>query len=327
MKRVLRQTVVIFSMLLATGFLSAESFRVRKVVPVELSGDSLEEKSVSIGINDAISVNLPEDMTYVEGIELKIQIPSAVADWRDSVAMSIYDGLTPAPSSSQIDYAGTRIFVTPLPSRLTWIVQVPLTEKNSIKDSNYISKIGVIPETKGGKVFFRFQPAMKGVPDSTYEAQLAVAVKPVLINKGALKVSVKAPDNDAPAYEILVDDEPVKFIKGKVLLSKGNHNINLQAEEYRSEVRTVYIEQAKTTSIDFVLKSLAPTVTVTAPSNAAVYFDGVKFDQLGKEVVVSEGQHNVRCVVGGYEVVRALDVHKGKSYSVNLTIDLEVSEE
>lgn len=327
MKRVFKHSVIFLFLLFAVPVLHGETFRVSKVVSVPLSGDSLDEKTVDIGINDALVVSLPEDMTYVEGFELKIQIPAAVADWRDSVAMSIYDGISPLPSSSKIDYSGTKIFVTPLPSRLNWIVQIPLKQKNSLKDSNYISKVNVIPETAGGNVFIRFQPAMKGVPDSTYEASLHIAVKPVLINKGKLKLSVSAPDKKVSDYEVMIDDKPCQLSNGTVLLEKGNHSICVQAEDYRNEIRNVYIEQAKTAAINIELKSLAPTLVVNAPANAIVYFDGARFDQVGKEVVIEEGQHTVRFVVGGYEVVRSVDVQKGKSYTANLMIDLEISEE
>ena len=325
MKRVLRHSV--FSLLLYSAvLLHAENFRVSRLHAVELSGNSIEEKSIEIGINDSVAVFMPEDMTYVEGFELKIQIPQVVADWRDCVAMSVYDSVSPSPSEVKIDYSGTRVYVSPLPSKLNWIVQIPLKEKNFIKDSSYISKLNVVPDISDGNVFIRFQPAMKGVPDSTYESSLHVSVKPVLINKGKIKLSVQAPEKKSVEYELLIDDKPVKPVNDTVLLEKGSHSICVQTEDYRNEIRNVVVEQARTTPVSFVLKSLAPTLVVNAPANALVYVDGVRFEKLGKEVVIEEGQHNIRFNVGGYEVVRTLDVSKGKSYSANLMIDLEISE-
>lgn len=168
---------------------------------------------------------------------------------------------------------------------------------------------------------------MKGVPDETYDAKFNVAVKPVLMNKGTLKLEVFSPDGQNASYEVFIDDAPVALLNGKVLLDSGKHNLNVQSEEFRNEMRTVYIEQAKTSEIQINLKSLAPTLIVTAPENSDVFIDDEKVDSFGTEFVVSEGEHIVKCQLGGYEIVRSLSIEKGKSYSVNLAVDLEISEE
>lgn len=318
----------LFSFLLIFGgFGFSETFRVRKVCPVNLPGDSLDEQCAVLGINDSLAVFMPDDMTYIEGFELKVKIPQIVADWRDSVAFSVYNGIRPRPASSVIDYSGTRIFVTPLPAKLNWIVQVPVKYNNSIKENGYVAKVDAVPDVSSGYAFIRFQPAMKGVPDEAYEAKLDVFVKPVLMNKGTLKLLVSAPKGQNSACEIFVDEAPVSLENGKILLDAGKHNVNIQSEEFRNEVRTVYIEQAKTSELQISLKSLAPTLTVSAPENSDVYIDDSKVDSFGTEFVVSEGEHIVRCQLGSYEIVRSVQVEKGKSYFVNLAVDLEISEE
>lgn len=327
MVRFFEKFIVFSFLLICCAFCWAETFRVRKLCSVSLPGDSVEEQSAVLGINDSLAVFMPEDMTYLEGFEVKIKIPQIVADWRDSVAFSVYDGIKPKPNVSSIDYSGTRIFVTPLPAKLSWIVQIPLKRHNSIKENGYIAKIDAVPDISGGYTFVRFQPAMKGVPDEIYDAKLDILVKPVLMNKGTLKLDVFAPDGQTADYEVFIDDEPLVLADGKVLLESGKHNINIQSEEFRNEVRTVYIEQAKTSEIQVNLKSLVPTLKVVAPENSDVFIDDKKVASFGTEFVVSEGEHVVKCQLGGYEIVRSLFVEKGKSYSVNLAVDLEISEE
>ena len=129
---------VIFSLL--TGVYS-ESFRVRKTHIADLSQTTLESSPVSCKIYDAFAVILPEDRTFLEGIEIKIVIPESIASWRNSVAATIYDKISPEPKPSQIDYSGTRFYVNALPGRLSWIIQVPLTKDNSIKENQYSAKI------------------------------------------------------------------------------------------------------------------------------------------------------------------------------------------
>ena len=126
--------------LFAATFLNAETFRVSKVKTVNLTNDFTTEKSTSVGINEALAIFLPEDKTFLQGLEIKMDIPSAIASWPDCVACSIYNDISPKPSESKIDYSGTRFFVSTLPGRLSWILQIPLTKNNTIKSKKVYQK-------------------------------------------------------------------------------------------------------------------------------------------------------------------------------------------
>ena len=319
--------IIIFSLLCAASPLFAETFRVRKLFPLKLTGTAQSEQTFVTGINDGIAVFLPEERSWLEGIEIKITIPEAVAAWQDSVALSLYDNITPLPSASHIDYSGTRSFVKPLPTRLSWIIQIPLSASVSFKESAYATKIGVVPDTKRSFVFVRLQPAMKGIPAETINAALKITVKPILINKGKLQVSVACPNGDASPYTIFIDGTKTDVDAKGYTLSPGVHDINIVSDFYRSEMRTVRIDQAKTTELSITLKSLAPTLLVTSPDNAAVYVDGQKCSVIGKAFEISEGEHTVRFVMGGYEIVRTINAQKGKSYTASIAVDLKISED
>lgn len=314
--------------LFAAASSAAETFRVRKVFPVTISGDASDEQTIVTGINDSIAFFLPDDMTFLEGIEVKTDIPEAVAQWRDCVACSIYTGITPKPDTSQIDYTGTRAFVSTLPSRLTWIVQIPLKKQTSLKDSAYASLLDYIPfDAKNRFVFMRFQPAMKGVPDETYNSELRITVKPLLSDKGRLRMSIRRPDKTDRQYTVFIDENEVKPQSGGYLLSSGVHDISIVSEDYRNETRTVRVDQGKTTDLEILLKSIEPTLLVTAPDTAVVYLDNEKCEITGKPFVVTEGEHKVKFLMGDYELIRSITVQKGKSYTAALTVDLKISEE
>ncbi len=306
---------------------AAESFRVRKLHSVSLAEDSADGQTLAVGINDSIAVFLPDETEYLEGIELKMLIPQSVAGWRDSVACSVYDGIAPVPSSSQIDYSGTKIYVTPLPARLSWVLQIPLTEPNSLRDSPYATKASAVPDTSKKYTFIRFQPAMKGVPEETINAELSVSVKPILINMGKLLLSVLAGDGGPERCTVLIDGTAAADGARSFLLSPGVHNLSVQSEEYRTEVRSFYIDRAKTTELSVELKSLEPTLLITAPDTAAVYIDDEPYVPDGTEFVISEGEHRLRFLIGDYEIIRTLSVRKGKSYTANLAVDLQITEE
>lgn len=329
MRDIFRKRFIVSLFLFLCAFICrAESFRTHKMSVISFEEENQSEQTVRIGINDSIGVRLPEDLTFIEGIEVKVMIPAAVSEWRDSVAFALYDNVSPLPSDSIIDYSGRRIYVKPLPSRMSWIAQIPLRAENSLKDSQYAVKTDVIPTVSSRFVFMRFLPVMKGVPEETLSAVLNVSVKPILIDKGRLVLSVNTPSKEAAPFVLLVDDKTVALSSdNSVLLSSGEHNICIQPDGYRNEVFSVYIDRARTAVYEVTLKSLSPTLSLSAPDTVEIFFDDRKVMSADGEFEISEGEHRLRFLMGSYELIRQLHAEKGKSYSVNLSVDLQITEE
>ena len=308
-------------------FLWSESFRVNKVTVTQVEQTLGYETSVEMGINDALSVSLPEDRTFIEGLELKMEIPENIAYWVDSVACSVYSDIKPNPSVKQIDYSGTRVFVQTLPGKLSWVLQIPITKDNSLKVNKYITKVDTIIEPKNNSVFIRFQPVMKGIPEETLKSIIPITIKPLLIDKGQLNIELTPPQSqeNLSLCTIYVDEKPVDKTK-KIILDTGIHNISVISEDYRNENRTVRIDQAKTTDLKIEMKSIEPTLLITAPEGTLIFFDEQECNQIGKEFVISEGEHKIKFVIGNYEITRTITAIKGKTYSANFSFDLEITE-
>ena len=316
--------------------LYAETFRVAQCHIVELTEDTSFTSTKKLGLNDALAVYLPEDRLFLEGIEFKMEIPEDMAMWRDCCGAYIYDGIKPAPKAQQIDYSGSKIFFGVVPGKLSWILQLPLTKTAQFKTNQYTKTIEAIPSAQENFVFLRLQQVMKGVPDEVMNAKITITVRPILSDKGLLKVKLTTPqsgesknDGQNENISIFIDNNPYLTADAQkgFVLGTGIHNISVISENYRTEVRKVRIDQAKTTELEIDLKSIEPIVIITAPEGATVYFDDEKFEELGKEVVITEGDHKIRCGIGDYEIVRTISVTKGRSYKVNLTVDLQISED
>lgn len=332
----------IFSFLLIVLTLScfsslyAETFRVAQCHIVELTEDTSFTATKKLGLNDSLAVYIPEERLFLEGIEFKMDIPEDMAMWRDCCGAYIYDGIRPAPKAQQIDYSGSKIFFGVVPGKLSWILQLPLTKNAQFKTNQYTKTIEAIPAAQGNFVFLRLQQIMKGVPDEVMNARITITVRPILSDKGLLRVKLSAPESPEAKnsaqnenISIFIDNNAFDSQEAQkgYMLASGIHNISVISENYRTEVRKVRIDQAKITELEILLKSIEPTLIVTAPEGATVYLDDEKFEDLGKEVVISEGDHKIRCGIGDYEVVRSLSVTKGRSYKVNLTVDLQISED
>lgn len=308
--------------------LNAESFRVGKVHEVSVAQTVDSEVIAKLGINEALAIILPPEQTFIEGLELKFEIPEAVASWMDSVACSVYANISPTPKASQIDYSGTRAYVRTLPGKLSWVLQIPIKKENSIKSDNYTTKVDTIVTPSKNIVFMRLQPVMKGVPEETLNSIIPITVKPILANKGQLSLNLVSPEENLSPCTVFIDDKiaPLPADK-KLLLDTGVHNISIISESYRNEVRTVRIDRAKTTELTVEMKSLEPTLLITAPEGTEVLLDDVKCTIFGKEFVITEGEHKIKFSFGDYEITRSINAIKGKTYTANFSLDLQIQEE
>ena len=367
-----KYTVLFFSFLmLLTVELFAEQFRVAKLHTVQLTDDVNSEAEAALELNDGLAIYLPESRVFIEGIEIKMTIPEETALWRDCCACVVYDSVNPSPKKEQIDFSGNKIFFEVLPGKLSWYLQIPLTETKQFKTNQYTTRLEKKPDLSGNYIFLRLQQVMKGVPDTVLDSVIKMSVKPILSNKGILKLNIQEPEiqtkyqakteadktdeaakktaeateqgfssdqanNNAQTednsqyeafYTVFVDDEPVQDDLDKILLNTGIHNVSVISESYRTEVRNVRIEQAKISELDILLKSIEPTLIITAPEGTQIQFDGESFSETGKEIIISEGEHKVTFIIGDYEIIRSISAIKGKTYKANLAVDLQISEE
>lgn len=338
-----RYKFLIFSLFFVFSGVSVfpEQFRIANLHTVTLTNEINSEASAVLELNDAIAIFLPEDRTFMEGLEIKMTIPEEMALWRDCSACVIYDSLNQIPSKDIIDYSGQKAFFGVIPGKLSWYLQIPFIESEKLKTNHYTTKMENIPDLSCNYIFLRLQQIMKGMPDSVLESKVTVSIKPILSNQGILALNIQ--DNslyeddfsdsgenyteNESVYSVFIDDIPQSGDLSHLLLETGIHTISVISEDYRTEVRTLRIEQAKITSLDIFLKSIEPTVFITSPEGTEIFFDEEPFLDIGSEVIVTEGEHKVKFIIGDYEIVRSITTIKGKTYKVNLAVDLQISEE
>lgn len=309
--------------LLAAGLLclKAEVFRTRKTVCLSVPASGATE-SKACGINDCVAAFLPQDTTFVQGVEITVKIPQALAAYRNTILYSLYNNVTPVPTEKGIDYSGTEIYSGLYPGQLAWTIVIPLVKGNTIKSSPYADKT-LIPDASRGFVFLRNQLAMKGVPRGVMEAEFEVSAKTVLADYGALKVAAPA---DAE-YSVFVDDKPVTANeKGLVILKPGKRNVSIVSEKFRNETRSVMIAQGEVTELSLALQSVAPAVRVRAPEGTKVYVDGEEA-KVNEALDLEAGEHIFKFNLGGYEVTKKVAIQNGKSYNISVNVDASVKEE
>ena len=201
-------------------------------------------------------------------------------------------------------------------------------KENSIKSNKYTTKVDSVVQPKNNFIFIRLQPVMKGVPEETSNAIIPITIKPILTNKGMLDLSLTSADKNTQNCSVFIDDTIADISSsGKVMLDTGIHNISIISEAYRNEVRTVRIDQAKITKLTVEMKSIEPTLLITAPEGTKILLDDQPCTEIGSEFQISEGDHKLKFSIGDYEIYRTITAIKGKTYKANFSLDLDISEE
>ena len=348
-------TVVFFSL----SAFSYENFRVHKTVIADMTDEVSPIKAV-LEVNDALVIKVPKEPVFLQGLSLEVKIPPEVAEFRDSVAYFLYTDVKPQPTENTIDYQGNRIFINTFPTRLSCNLLIPLGTSVELKETPYSTVLPPAMSNQSGYVFFRLQLVMKGTPVNIWDSSFVIDIKPILADKGALDLTVLAPElhskeltshdseqnenleNESSEvskiensiinlegtglYTLYIDNELPTYTDKKIILPTGQHHLSIVSDMYRSEVRTVVIEQAQTTKLEVILKDVTPLVEVVAPEGIQVFLDSDELHNWQEPFNVSEGNHLLRFVLGGYEKIQSFEAFNGKTYKFSLNLDVNVIE-
>lgn len=315
--------------------ISAESFKLNSLVPVDLT-DTEDIAKTQIYVNDALLVKLPENMTYISGIEVNLKIPEEIASFSNFLAYSLYSGLKPAPSEKNTDYSGKKLSAAKFSERLTLNLYIPLSEEFSIKDNPYSEIINTESKPLGRELFIRFYATSKKVPKRILDIPIEVSARTVIINKGLLNLNIK-PDTtydkfllgkDIPEKDFVlsIDETQYKSLKN-IYLPAGKHHAVITSNTYRNEIRTFIIEAAKTTDLTILLRSIEPKLQIICPEKTEIFLDNKPIEQNKESFTITQGEHIIKLVIGDYEVVKNIIAVKGHSYIVNTNIDVSVTDE
>lgn len=338
----MKKKVLVFFLIFFSFFSFAKDmFRVHETQLVEMQ-DETQSLKARLAINDMLVVKLPKTIRFLQGIALEIKIPKAVADYRDAVAFYVYKNISPIPTRKTIDYSGDRVFFNTFPGRLSYNIQIPLAKNHTIKETPYSALLPEVIDSAEGYVFFRLQLVMKGTPLAVLESEFDIEIKPVFFDKGMLSLFLTAPNPEArqfipgsqvaqevetdfsmtkKQYSLFIDEKPVELLDNSIVLQSGQHHLAIVSNHFRNEVRTFTIEQAKTTKLLIQLEANEPSLYILVPESIEVYFDEVFLSNFSKPYQIEEGEHILRFVLDGYEVIKTFNALKGKTYTITTNLD------
>jgi len=324
----MKGTHVLMAGLLLSSALSlcAESFRVRSMSLVALDSQKTEAQIVALGYNDAIAIVFPASPIFLKGVEIEVKIPQGILSYRNSMAYGLYHRVKPAPSTATIDYQGEELTFQPLPSRLSFVLQVPFMNAHGLKSGPYATVLTTVYDAKKGPLLFRLLPIMKGLPEDIETMQFPVRIKPILTEEGAFRLSLAWPGNQVKPVSVRIDESLVENAEDLVFLAPGTHHLSVVSDEFRNEVRVFTIESARITELTVPLQDTAPRLFLVAPENAVIQVDGKSVENPKNPYILEPGEHAILFKIGDYELMRQITAEKGRDYTVSMVIDINVTE-
>ncbi len=329
--RIKKLCVLFLIFLFISQFVFSESFRVRKVVTMEMT-DETANKSITLGMGEALHLILPENRVFMQGVQLKIKIPASLAEYGGAVAYSFYGDVSPNPSADIIDYNAERLLIGTFTNRLTYHLDIPLSDDLKPTTDPYTKIIQLPYDQIADDIFFRAHIVMKGIPDGLWDSSIEIEVKPILANKGLLDLSILYPpqvegSGESYPFIVFIDDDLTDFTGEPLLLSTGMHHVTVSSEFFRNEVQTFAIEKASTTNLEIQLKDIAPLLAVSAPENAKFFLNDVEYVDFSSPIKVTTGTHQLRFSIGEYEIIRTIEVLNGRTYNIDVSFDVDITEE
>lgn len=303
-----------------------DTFRVRSMSVVTLDSQKSEAQSVDLGYNDAIGIIFPKNTTFLKGVEIEIKIPQDILSYRNSMAYGFYRQIKPIPIASTIDYQGEQIALQTLPSRLSFVLQLPLQKNHNLKTGPYSTVLNYVYDVSKGPLLFRLLPIMKGLPENIESLVFAVKVKPILTDEGGFQLKILYPEDTSSPVSVRIDENLIQNPEALTVLSPGNHHLSIVSDEYRNEVRMFTIDSARVTEFTVSMQDTIPRLFLVAPENARIFVDGNPVENTKESMAVQSGEHTIRFLIGDYELTRQITVEKAKDYTVSMIIDIEVAE-
>ena len=315
--------------LLFPGFsVYSEPFRTVVESTIEVTPERPAGGSVTLGVNSSVLITLGAEARFLRGVEIQVSAPQAWIPHRNSLAMFIYNNLTPRTASGVSDMNGTRIAAEPLPARLQTIYQIPIRQNHGLRTTTSITVPAGITLPSTFPILFGFTPAIKGLSREFENLTFNVTVRPIISDEGAVRLNFRYPAQlrNRP-FTVRINDTVISNINEQIILREGEHHLVILSDDYRNESRRFVVERAKVIDLSIELQDPAPIIIFEAPQNARIFLNNTLIPRTRESVTVDPGTHEVRFQVGDYTVTRTLNIQRGKTYRISMAVDVTIQEE
>ena len=305
----------------------AESFRTLVAGSLDLSASNPEGASINIGSNGSVLVNLAKDTRFLRGIELELTAPQGWLAYQGSLAMLVYADLDHQPSRGINDMEGRRVVLDPLPNKVKSVYQIPIRSTHGLRTSPYAVVLpgSVLPSSF--PILFRLMAIVKGLSEEVENMVFTLTAKPIFTDEGSVKISYRYPQQlRGKQFTVLIDDVVLENPAEERLLREGEHHLVILSEDYRNESRRFMVERAKTTDLVIELQDPTPLIIFESPGNTRIFLNNNPVPRDSGPIPVDPGTHEARFQIGDYILTKTINVQRGKTYKIAVSVGIDINE-
>lgn len=277
---------------------------------------------------ELVVIDIDSIPDFQEGMEIRLEIPSALRRYQNSFAVLIFRNISPDPSPDNRSYSGTRAYMRLLPSRDSTFVRIPFSDEHGISGDALTDVLPVSIKADQFPLLLTVLPVMKGIPDSAFTEELSVGVMPLWKNVGVLTVGIANPSgNPDEIISLMVDGNEIEP-NSDLTLNSGIHRVRVTSTHAPTVERTVAIEPGQELSLNLILDYRPPELTVNIPEGSIVLLDGEEIDVSGDVTVLetTPGDHIITYSLGNLEVNRSFTIRPGAKVKIDLVIEIDIVE-
>ncbi len=319
-----KRLLLLFALIFSITCLYGDSIRGNSTSVIKSGREPGEE--ITFRMNDLVAIDM-EDNRFIEGIELIFSLPGEFIQYRDSFALTIYSDINTYPEKNRTSYYGKKIFFTPLPPVTKMYVDIPVKAMPQEKPpfGTFILKKKV-PESSF-PLIIKIEPVMKGIPSSLLSKTFKLKTRNIMIQKGALSISIDRKGHNGSSYRIEIDNHSIESPENLPLLKPGIHQLNIYSDYFREYTTKFAIKAGQTTTISVELEPYNPTVQFDFPEDAKSFLDGEKLEFTpGEKTSITPGEHVISITIGDYTISKKFTVKKDKFYKISLFLDIFIKE-
>lgn len=314
----LKTRYFVFLFLIYSSFLYGENLRGELAGLVTIVSGTEDNNKIQLSIDDLAAFTIATENPFLIGVELRMDIPRALQEFRNSFGLYLYQNITPVPSLNTRDYRGHRTLMHILPSQNQISIKIPLVESHSIvKDAT-----SVVTSTLSVEEFpliLTILPIMKGIPDSAYSYPLNVTAYPIYADKGGLSIQLNGEEEIINNTRVYVDSVEMDITQDLLHLNTGMHTLMIVSPESGSYEYNVPIEQGKIYTLTHKLESLPSTIEIPDNLHFPVKIDGL--EQTPGVLELNPGEHLLEYVLDeDYVLQETFQLNPGE----NMLLDLEL---
>lgn len=323
---ILRPYIYLFILLIyLPSFLAAE--RIGGTVSEVVNVRTHEEVDGSFKLHELVGLDF-EESDFIKGIEIRIEVPRPVLEFRESFLFRIFSNLNNDPENSIRYYYGNEILKETFPVGKTLHVAIPLSGDELWQPSSVgISRVNPPLSKDKFPLLFTIEPIMKGIPQRVSEASFSFTVKPVLYDRGKLSL-ILPEDIKKEELTIEIDGSALSSDKDMYTLKAGIHELSISSPSTIPFSTSFGIEQGEITKIKAEIEPAQSYISFEAPEGAEVYLNGNEIDREDHDNFNAEpGEHVVIIKLDDYSLSKKFVLKRGKNYKVSLFFDILIEED